>query len=156
MKFDPNADYTKRRELLRLMLDRGISQEKINEIVAPMGGCSHEEKERMAAELIPIIESGIYDCYPRHFYHKTQWHHAIHEFYGADEISYDTARPIVQDMLCYCKLSKVAVESILAVLGTGEHLRQMYEWLMGQTFVPEESACVAKAKEIDTALSKRL
>ena len=65
--FDPKADYTKRAELLRICTDRGISHEKFSQIVEPMCDLSHEEKEQMAAELIPLVESGIYDSEPRHF-----------------------------------------------------------------------------------------
>ena len=153
MKFDSKADFKFRQELMRICLDRGISTEKLNEIVAPMRGCSHEEKERMAKELIPIIESGAYDCYPRHFYHKTEWRNAIHQLYEVENISYDTVRPIIEDMLGYCTILSDSIENIFSFLHTEEHLRQMYNWLMDQHYVPEESKCIAKAKEIDILLS---
>ena len=76
--FDPKADYSKRTELLKICMDRGISQEKLSQIVEPMHNLSHEEREQMAAELIPLIESGIYDSDPRHLYHKTEWYDNIH------------------------------------------------------------------------------
>ena len=153
MKYNPNADFTYRQELMCLCLDRGISTEILNEITAPMRGCSHEEKERMAQGLIPIVESGIYDCYPRHFYHKTEWKNAIHKLYKADSISCDTVRQIIEDMLRYCSISENVMDNIFSLLCTEEHLRQMYNWVMDQLFIPEESVCIAKAKEIDATLS---
>ena len=154
VKFDPKTDFTYRQKLMRICLDRGISTEKLNEIVAPMRGCSHEQKEHMAKGLIPVIESGVYDCYPRHFFHKTEWYSLIHKLYDEDNISYDTVRPIVEDILQYCSLSDDAIKSIFLVLNTEEHLRQMYNWLMDQHFVPEESVCISKAREINTGLKQ--
>lgn len=148
MKFDPNADFTYRQKLLRLCIDRGISTEKLNEIVTPMRERSHEEKEQMAKELIPIVESGAYDCYPRHFYHKTEWYDDIHRLYNTNSISYDTVRPVVEKILRYCMLSEDAIASIFSYLCTEEALRQMYNWLMDQIWVPDETTCITKAKEI--------
>ena len=97
--FEPKADSSKRTELLRICNDRGISQEKLLQISAPMRDLSHEEKEQMAAELIPLVESGIYDSEPRRFYHKTQWYDSIHRLYNANDIRFETVRPIVEDFL---------------------------------------------------------
>ena len=146
--YDPKADYSKRTELLRICNDRGISQEKLSQIVEPMRNLSHEEKEQMAAELIPLVESGIYDSEPRHFYHKTQWYDNIHRLHNANDIRFETVRPIVEDILLYCKISTDTIKSIFSSLQTEEHLRQMYNWLMEQLYVPDESACLAKAEEI--------
>lgn len=156
MKFDPKADYSYRQELMRICLDRGISTEKLNEIVAPMRGCSHEQKEKMAKELIPIINSGIYDCDPKHFYHKTEWRNRIHQLYDEDSIKYDTVRPIIEEMLQYCSLSIDAIEMIFSVLHTEEHLRQMYNWLMEQHYVPEESVCISEAQNINAGIKQHL
>lgn len=150
--FDPKADFTYRQELMRICLDRGISQEKMNEIIAPMQGYSHEEKERIAKELIPLVNSGIYDCYPKHFYHKTEWRSTILRLYDEDNISYATVRPIVESILQYCALPVNSVEMIFSHLHSEEHLREMYNWLMEQLYIPEESACICKAKEIDASL----
>ena len=145
--FDPKADYSKRTELLRICNDRGISHEKLSQIVEPMRNLSHEEKEQMAAELIPLVESGIYDSEPRHFYHKTQWYDNIHRLHNANDIRFETVRPIVEDILVYCKVSDDTIKSIFSLLQTEEHLRQMYNWLMGQLYVPDEATCLAKAEE---------
>ena len=145
--FDPNADYTNRNKLLRICLDRGISQETLSQIVEPMHDLSHEEREQMAAELISLVERGIYDSEPRHFYHKTEWYDNIHRLHNANDIRFETVRPIVEDILVYCKVSDDTIKSIFSLLQTEEHLRQMYNWLMGQLYVPDESACLAKAEE---------
>ena len=146
--FDPKASYAKRNTLLRICMDRGISQEAISQIVDPMRDLSHEEKEKMAAELIPLIESGIYDCVPRHFYHKTQWYDTIHRLYKTNDIRIETIRPIVEDILLYCNVSNETIRSIFLFLKTEEHLRQMYNWLMDQIHVPGEAICLATAEEI--------
>ena len=145
--FDPKADYTKRAELLRICTDRGISHEKFSQIVEPMCDLSHEEKEQMAAELIPLVESGIYDSEPRHFFHKTQWYDNIRRLYNANDIRFETVRPIVEDILLYCKVSENTMQSVFSLLQTEEHLRQMYNWLMEQIYVPDEATCLAKAEE---------
>jgi hypothetical protein len=145
--FDPKADYSKRTELLKICTDRGISHEKLSQIVEPMRYLSHEEREQMAAELIPLIESGIYDSEPRHLYHKTEWYENIHRLHNANDIRFETVRPIVEDILLYCKISTDTIKSIFLLLQTEEHLRQMYNWLMEQLYVPDESACLAKAEE---------
>ena len=150
MKFNPKADFTYRQKLMRICNDRGISTEKLNEIVAPMRGCSHEQKEQMAKDLIPLIESGIYDCNPRHFYHKTQWYDNIHHLHNSNDLRFETVRPIVEDMLHYCRVSENAIETIFAFLRTKESLRQMYNWLIEQGFVPDEDACIAKAEEFSS------
>ena len=152
--FDPKADYTNRHKLLRICLDRGISQEKLSQIVEPMRELSHEEKEQVAAELIPLVESGIYNSEPRHFYHKTQWYDNIHRLHNANDIRFETVRPIVEDILVYCKVSDDTIKSIFSLLQTEELLRQMYNWLMDQHFVPEESVCISKAIEINTGLKQ--
>ena len=145
--FDPKADYSKRTELLRICNDRGISLEKLSQIVEPMHDLSHEEREQMAAELIPLIESGIYDSDPRHLYHKTEWYDNIHRLRNPNDIRFETVRPIVEDILLYCKISTDTIKSIFSLLQTEAHLRQMYNWLMDQLYVPDESACLAKAEE---------
>ena len=145
--FDPNADYTNRNKLLRICLDRGISQETLSQIVEPMHDLSHEEKEQMAAELIPLIEIGIYDSDPRHLYHKTEWYDNIRRLHYANDIRFETVRPIVEDILLYCKISTDTIKSIFLLLQTEAHLRQMYNWLMDQLYVPDEPACLAKAEE---------
>ena len=150
--YDPKADYSIRNKFLRICLDRGLSQEKINELVEPMRALSHEEKELMAAELIPIVESGVYDCYPRHFYHKTEWYDNIHRLHNRNDIGFDTVRPIVEDILRYCRISEDAIENIFSLLCNEESLRQMYNWLMDQRYVPEEVDCIIKAKDICSAL----
>ena len=145
--FDPKADYTNRHKLLRMCLDRGISHEKLLQISAPMRDLSHEKKEQMAAELIPLVESGIYDSEPRHFYHKTQWYDNIHRLHKANDIRFETVRPIVEDILLYCKISTDTIKSIFLLLQTEAHLRQMYNWLIDQVYVPDEATCLAKAEE---------
>lgn len=145
--FDPKADYTNRNELLRISLDRGISQETLSQIVKPMHALSHEEREQMAAELIPLIESGIYDSEPRHFYRKTQWYENIRRLHNANDIRFETVQPIVEDVLLYCKVSDASIKSIFSLLQTEAHLLQMYNWLMDQMFIPYEATCIAKAKE---------
>ena len=145
--FDPKADYTKRNELLRICLNRGISQEKISQIIEPMLDLSHEEKEKLAEELILLVESGTYDCDPRHFYHKTQWYDDIHRLYNANDIRFETVRPIVEDMLVYCNISDSAITRIFSMLYTEEHIRHMYNWLIDQVYVPDEATCLTKAKE---------
>ena len=145
--FDPKADYTNRHKLLRMCLDRGISQEELSKIIDPMRDLSHEEKEQMAAELIPLVESGIYDSEPRHFYHKTQWYDNIHRLHNANDIRFETVCPIVEDILLYCKVSENTMQSIFSLLQTEEHLRQMYNWLIDQVYVPDEATCLAKAEE---------
>ena len=145
--FDPKADYTNRHKLLRMCLDRGISQEELSKIVDPMRDLSHEEKEQMAAELIPLVESGIYDSEPRHFYHKTQWYDNIHRLHNANDIRFESVRPIVEDILLYCKVSENTMQSIFLLLQTEEHLRQMYNWLIDQVYVPDEVTCLAKAEK---------
>ena len=150
--YDPKADYSIRNKLLRTCLNRGISQEKINELVEPMCDLSHEGKELMAAELIPIVESGVYDCHPRHFYHKTEWYDNIHCLHNRNDINFDTVRPVVEDMLRYCKISEDTIDSIFSLLCTEDSLRQMYNWLMDQQYVPEEVDCIVKAKDICSAL----
>ena len=145
--FDPKADYTNRHKLLRICLDRGISQEELSKIVDPMRDLSHEEKEQVAAELIPLVESGIYDSESRHFYHKTQWYDNIHRLHNANDIRFETVRPIVEDILRYCKVSENTMQSVFSLLQTEELLRQMYNWLMEQIGVPDEATCLAKAEE---------
>ena len=148
--FDPKEDYTNRRKLLRICLDRGISQEKLSQIVEPMRDLSHEEKEQMAAKLIPLVESGIYDSDPRHFYHKTEWYDNIHRLHNANDIRFETVLPVVEDILLYCKVSDDTIKRIFSLLKSKEHLRHMYNWLMEQIYVPDEVACLAKAEEFST------
>ena len=145
---DPKADRTKRTELLGICLDRGLSQETMLKIVEPMDGLSDEEKEQLAAKLIPVVESGVYDREPRHFYRKSQWYDEIYRLYNANDIRYETVRPIVEDILLYCKVSNDTIKHIFSLLQTEEHLRQMYNWLMEQLNVPDESTCLAKVEEI--------
>ena len=54
--FDPKADYSKRTELLKICTDRGISHEKLSQIVEPMRNLSHEEKELHFPE---ILQDGL-------------------------------------------------------------------------------------------------
>ena len=146
--FDPKADYSIRNKLLRICLDRGLSQGKIKELVEPMRDLPHEEKELMAAELISIVESGIYDCYPRHFYHKIEWYDSIRRLHDRNDIIFDTLRSVVEEMLRYCKISEDTIENIFSLLCTEESLWQMYNWLMDQRYVPDEVSCIVKAKDI--------
>lgn len=154
MKYDPGIDFTYRNKLIRICMDRGIPLEKFYEIAGAMKGRSHEERERMAREAIAVIESGVYDSCPRHFYHKTEWMTTINRLSGEDRLSYETVRPVVKDMLRYCLRSRGPVETVLSSLRTEEHLRQMYNWLMEQHLVPDAPVCIEKARKIDAALSE--
>lgn len=148
MHFDSKADVANRNKLLRICMDRGISLEKMSEIIAPMRGHSQKEKEQMAGELISVVESGVLDCDSRHFYHKTEWYNKINQLFDTDSICYDTVRPIVEEILCFCNISEPGIISILSILSTEDALRQMYNWLMEQLYVPNEGDCIAKAEEI--------
>ena len=59
------AERTNRQHLLKACLDRGLSQSTILRITEPMEGKSHEERERIAAELLPRVEAREFDTEER-------------------------------------------------------------------------------------------
>lgn len=61
MKQGLPAERTNRQRLLKACLDRGLSQSTILHITEPMEGKSHDERERIAAELLPRVEAGEFD-----------------------------------------------------------------------------------------------
>ncbi|MBR5537821.1 MAG: hypothetical protein IKU58_07975 [Clostridia bacterium] len=152
MPVDSKVDCTNRNRLLQLCMDRGISQEIMIKIIAPMEGHSQDEKERIAAELISVVESGVFDCSPRHFYHKTEWYRQLNQLLDMDCYCYDSLRPIVEEILRFCNVSGVEITNIMSILRTVDALRQMYNWLMDEHYVPSEIDCIAKAAEICSSL----
>jgi hypothetical protein len=133
-------------------MDRGISQETMSKIVAPMKGRSQDEKEQMAADLISVVESGVFDCNPRHFYHKTEWYKRLNQLLDTDSYCYTTVRPIVEEILRFCNVSEVEIIGIMSILRTVDALRQMYNWLIEEHYIPSEIDCIAKAAEIGSSL----
>ena len=59
------VDHTNRQRLLGACMNRGLLQNTILQIIEPMVGKSHEERERIAAELLPRVEAGEFDTEER-------------------------------------------------------------------------------------------
>lgn len=85
---------------------------------------------------------------------KSKWHRKVNQLVEAENICYDTVCPIVEEILRFCNISEDGIVSILSLLHTGDTLRQMYNWLMEQLYVPNEVECIAKAEEIYTGSRK--
>ena len=59
------AERTNRQRLLGICMERGLLQSTMLEIISSMHGKTDEEKERIAAELIPRVEAGEFDTEER-------------------------------------------------------------------------------------------
>lgn len=92
-KYDPNADFTYRNILMDILIERGISLSQTRELVAPMHGKTHEEKEQIAKELIPLVESGMYDQTPKIFYNHSYWA-ARHDLYERNNLCFEPCAPL--------------------------------------------------------------
>ena len=55
--------------LQKACMDRGLLQSTMLEIVEPMLGKTDEEKERIAAELLPRVQAGEFDTEERTDYY---------------------------------------------------------------------------------------
>ena len=58
-------DRTNRQRLLKACMDRGLPQSTILRVVAPMAGKADDEKEKIAAEILPEVEAGAFDTQER-------------------------------------------------------------------------------------------